>query len=270
MHDRISLNALCFPGAGLAEMADHWRALKPRRISFPAPLVDGNLPLAKQLIAEDGRRFECMTHLFNAGRQLGPDEAAWADERARLSRIIKQAAELGGRGIYMLTGGRGEISWEDAAACFSAIIAPCLPEAKAAGVQLMIEPTSAFYAHGHICHSLRDCLTLAEMAGIGVCIDIFACWTEAGLDESLTRAAPLCGLVQVSDYVYGDRALPSRAVPGDGNIPLQRIFERLLSAGYQGAFDLELIGPRIDAEGRREAARRGADRVGEMLSALGA
>jgi len=270
MHDRVSVNALCFPGAGLAEMADHWRALKPRRISFPAPLVDKNLPLARQVIAEDGRRFECMTHLFLAGRQLERREDLWAEERAKLSRVIAQAAELGGRGVYMLTGGRGAMNWEAAAECFSAIIAPCLPEAKAAGIRLMIEPTAPFYAHGHICHSLRDTVALAEMAGIGVCVDIFACWTEAGLDRTLARAAPQCGLVQVSDYVYGDRSMPSRAVPGDGNIPLKRIFEGLLSAGYEGAFDLELIGPRIDAEGRREAVARAADVVGEMLASLGA
>ena len=270
MHDRISVNALCFPGAKLSEMADHWRALGPRRISFPGPLLDEGLPLARQIIAEDGRRLECMTHLFLAGGQLDRREETCAEERAKLSRIIVGAAELGARGVYMLTGGRGEMSWEDAAECFAGIIAPCVAEAKAAGVPLMIEPTSAFYAHGHICHSLRDTLALADMAGIGVCIDIFACWTEAGLDKTLARAASRCGLVQVSDYVYGDRCLPSRAVPGDGNIPLKRIFDALLSAGYEGAFDLELIGPRIDAEGRREAVRRAGDRVGEMLTSLGA
>jgi hypothetical protein len=43
-----------------------------------------------------------------------------------------------------------------------------------------------------------------------------------------------------------------------------------LKAGYAGAFDLELIGPRIDAEGRLEAVRRAASNVGEMLRALGA
>jgi sugar phosphate isomerase/epimerase len=269
MHERISVNALCFPGAALPEMAVHWRALKPRRISFPAPMLGEDLAAARAVIAEDARRFECMTHLFNAGRQLGWEEAVWAEERARLSRIIAAAAALGGRGIYMLTGGRGDMNWEDAAACFSEIIAPCVAEAKAAGIQLMIEPTSTLYADAHIAHTLRDTLILAEMAGIGVCVDVYACWTEAGLDAGLARAAPLCGLVQVSDYVYGDRGLPARAVPGDGNIPLERIFEALLSAGYEGAFDLELMGPRIDAEGRMEATRRAADVVGEMLSALG-
>ena len=38
-------------------------------------------------------------------------------------------------------------------------------------------------------------------------------------------------------------------MPGDGDIPFDRILGPLLAAGYTGAFDLELIGPRIEAEG---------------------
>ena len=88
--------------------------------------------------------------------------------------------------------------------------------------------------------------------------------------EVYERAMPRCHLIQVADYVYGDRALPARAGPGDGAVPLRRIFDWALSAGYRGAFDLELIGPRIDAEGHLAAARRAADVVGEMLQSLGA
>jgi hypothetical protein len=51
---------------------------------------------------------------------------------------------------------------------------------------------------------------------------------------------------------------------------VKRILEWVLQAGYTGAFDIELIGPRIDAEGRLAAVRRTAANVGEMLIALGA
>ena len=134
----------------------------------------------------------------------------------------------------------------------------------------MIENALPLYADYHIAHSLRDTLALAEMAGIGVCIDLFGCWTEAGLRASIERAIPRCNLIQLSDYVYGDRSLPSRAVPGDGAIPLQRILDWMLAAGYTGAFDLELIGPRIDKEGHLEAVRRTGDYLGKILSSLGA
>jgi sugar phosphate isomerase/epimerase len=108
------------------------------------------------------------------------------------------------------------------------------------------------------------------MAGLDVCIDYFACWTEAGLRETIARAAPRCAIVQVSDYVYGDRAYPCRAVPGDGALPLRRLLEWTLAGGYDGAFDLELLGPRIDREGRVAAVARGAEVLGGMLRELGA
>lgn len=270
MHERVSPNALCFPGAGLPEMAGHWRELGPRRISFPSSLLGEDVSLVRGIIDAGGYRLETMTHLFLWGRHLEPREESWLEERAKLSRVIEAAATLGARSIYMITGGHGELTWEEAAECFSAAIAPCVAQAKAAGVALAIEPASPLYADNHIAHSLRDALTLAEMAGIGVCIDIFACWAEAGLEKSIERAIPRCHLIQVSDYFYGDRSLPSRAVPGDGDIPLRRIFDWALSAGYTGAFDLELIGPRIDAEGRLEATRRAARNVGDLLRSLGA
>ena len=84
------------------------------------------------------------------------------------------------------------------------------------------------------------------------------------------RASPLCHLVQVSDYVFGDRNLPARAVPGDGGMPLERILGALLENGYSGVFDLELLGPRIDAEGHLDAMERGANAIEKLLHGLGA
>jgi sugar phosphate isomerase/epimerase len=58
-------------------------------------------------------------------------------------------------------------------------------------------------------------------------------------------------------------------VPGDGAIPLERILGWILEAGFEGAFDLELIGPRIDREGHVQAVRRAGDWLGETLVRLG-
>jgi sugar phosphate isomerase/epimerase len=86
----------------------------------------------------------------------------------------------------------------------------------------------------------------------------------------VTRALPRTALIQVSDYVLGDRSLPGRAVPGDGTIPIETFIAQALAGGYPHGFDLELIGPRIDREGRLPAARRACDVVGAMLDRLGA
>jgi sugar phosphate isomerase/epimerase len=270
MHERISVNQLCFPGASLAQLAEYWRGLGARRVSFIAPpLLAADASPAQQLVASNGYQVETIAHFFMPGQQLTLNQESWQAARTQLSQLIAIAEKLGARSIYMLTGGRGSLSWEQAAEAFSAAIQPCVARARDAGVALAIENASPLYADLHIAHSLRDTVALAEMAGIGVCVDLFGCWTEAGLRQSIERAMPRCPVIQISDYVYGDRALPSRAVPGDGAIPLQQLLEWVLAAGYAGAFDLELIGPRIDGEGHLAAARRAAEQVGQMLRDLG-
>ena len=268
MHDNISVNSLCFPGAPLAELSQSWRALGARRVSVISPLLEAEgIPAVREVLRTGNYALETIAHQFVVG-QLSPSADSRAASRTSLDRLIKAAAELGGRSIYMTTGGHGTLTWEQAAEVFSEVIAPCLATAGDAGISLMIENAATLYADIHIAHSLRDAVALAEMAGIGVCIDLFGCWSEAGLRGTIERAVPRCQLVQVSDYVYGDRALPARAVPGDGAMPLETVTDWLIGAGYRGAFDLELIGPRIDSEGHFEATQRAAGNFGDILLSI--
>jgi sugar phosphate isomerase/epimerase len=269
MHERISVHSICFPTAGIEELGRNWRAVDATRVSFSSlQVLDYGTPRVRRMLDAAGQQTETVTHVFRAG-PLASRAADMEAERTQLTRAIEAAALLGARSVYMLTGGRGEMNWEQAAAVFAATIAPCRKIAQDAGIALAIENTSPFYAHSHLSNNLRDTITLAEIAEIGVCIDVFGCWTEAGLREQILRAMPRCELVQVSDYVLGDRALPCRAVPGDGVIPWPDILRWLLEAGYTGTFDLELIGPRIDQEGQVAAVRRSGDVVGAMLADLG-
>jgi sugar phosphate isomerase/epimerase len=270
MHERLAVNALCFMGSSLDELRGIFAELAPKRVSFTGRQVqDEGEAAARAVLASGGYSVETIAHGFTLG-PLGDDEESWRGPRESLSRSIRFAQSVGARSIYMVTGGRGGRSWEEAAEVFSAAIAPCAAEARAAGVPLLIEPTPSVYAGHHLTHTLRDTVTLAQIAGIGVCYDISSAWTEAGLKESIERAAPILGLIQVGDYVCGDGSPPCRAVPGDGDVPLRRIFEWILGSGYQGGFDFELIGPRIDKEGRVPAVARAGRYMTDLLTSLGA
>jgi sugar phosphate isomerase/epimerase len=268
MHERISANSVCFPGADFPTQAGYWRELDLRRVSLVGSDVLDDFARARAALASGAYELETLVHGFHMGA-LDAVEDGWREAREKLTRVIRAGAELGARSIYMVTGGRGRLSWEEAAERFCEAIAPCVPIAKGAGIELMIENSPPVFAHVHLGLSLGDTLSLARMAGIGVCLDVFGCWTQAGLRRALEGALPWCHLVQVSDYVYGDLA-HGRAVPGEGDIPLARILEWLLSAGYAGAFDLELIGRRIDAVGHVEAVRRAGEHLSAILHELGA
>jgi sugar phosphate isomerase/epimerase len=254
VHERVSVNSLAFMGSPLDEVAGYWRELQPRRVSFIGPHLE-DVEAARRVVHEGNYQVETIFHpLTSAG----------------LSGMIATASSLGAHSIYGLTGGHGAGTWEESAAAFARAMAPSVEEAKEAGVALLIENAAILYADSHIAHNLTDLVTCAESAGIGILIDIFGIWSESSLKVKLERAMPVCGLVQVSDYVAGDKSFPCRAVPGDGMIPLERIIGWILEAGYTGGFDLELIGPRIDAEGRLEATRRAGDNLSAILDSLGA
>lgn len=266
MHERLSVHNVTFLGADPAELDRNWTALGVRRLSIlDAQVLD---PGFRKVLGANDYQVEAVYHLFGSGR-LTDDPKTVGAARTELSRLIDAAATAGARCIYMLTGGRGELTWEQAADRFCSAIGPCAQQARHAGVALAIENASSLYADLHIAHSLRDTITLAEMADLNICIDLFHCWAEAGLSGLLQSALPRTQLIQLSDYVLTDRALPARAVPGDGTIPIEPFVAQALTAGYAHGFDLELLGPRIDAEGALAAAQRAGAVVGAMLDRLG-
>jgi sugar phosphate isomerase/epimerase len=250
VHERLSVHSVTFMGTPLREMESHWRALGVTRLS----LIDSQLfePDLSQLVAGESYSVETVYHLFSSTDSL--------------LRVVDAAAAVGTRVVYMLTGGRGDCDWASAAARFRDAVAPCLQPAADAGVTLAIENASSLYADIHIAHSLRDTITLAEMTGLGICIDLFHCWAEARLPALIERALPRTQAIQLSDYVLGDRALPARAVPGDGAIPIEQFLSAVLTAGYPHHFDLELIGPRIQQEGPLAASGRACAAVSAMLN----
>lgn len=265
MHERLSVHDVTFLGASPAELQRNWSDLGVRRLS----VIDTQFltPEFQRILDGGDYLIQAVYHLFGSGR-VPTDGPSVDDARAALSRLIEAAAGRGATCIYLLTGGRGELSWEQAAEAFSRAIEPCVRASAQAGVSLAVENASSLYADIHLAHSLRDTITLAEAAGLDICVDLFHCWAEADLSGLLRSALPRTRLIQVSDYVLGDRALPARAVPGDGAIPIEAVVAQTLADGYQFGFDLELIGPRIDAEGRLAAARRGCEVVSAMLDRL--
>ena len=72
--------------------------------------------------------------------------------------------------------------------------------------------------------------------------------------------------MQVSDARVGSLTTPDRLVPGDGDIPIAARLEAIRAAGYDGAFEIEMVGPRIDDEGYEAAIRRAVAHLDGVLS----
>lgn len=266
MHRNISINTLSFAPAPLALHVDAVARIGARGISPDVgQLGESGAVQAARLIRDAGLEVAALTHRAFAFATAAQAQAG----RERLKQTIQLAGELGAQSIIMTTGPRGALSWSEAAARFAEVVAPCAELACNAGIRLGIEQTSHLYADASIAHRLTDSLHIAREGGIFVIIDLFACWFDADIEQAIAAAGPLTALVQVSDYIYGDRGLPCRAVPGDGAIPLDRLVPAIVQAGFQGYFDLEIIGPRLQEEGAEQGLRRAAATLGELLEKSG-
>jgi sugar phosphate isomerase/epimerase len=194
----------------------------------------------------------------------------WAEQEQRVRAALSTASDLGARCVVLTTGPAGALAWEDAADALEAALTPLVPAFAERGVRLALEHTHSLRVDVGFVHTLRDAVDLASRLGTGVCMEVNACWAERGLASTVRDAvsAGLVELVQVSDFAIGTRATPERLVPGDGDIPLRRILGDVLDAGYPGWFDLELIGPAIEAEGYPSAIARSVRWLSDTLEEL--
>lgn len=201
------------------------------------------------------------------------DPATWPAQQDRLLGAVGAAAVFGSC-LVLTTGPARGLDWDEAAAALDDAIDPVRSAALAQGVPLTVEHTGPLRLDLSFCTTLRDGVDLARRLGIGVCMEINSCFAERGLagiiDDACTNVGEGSTLahVQLSDFVIGSLCTPDRAVPGDGDIALAAVLAMLHRSSYSGAFEIEIVGPRIEAEGYASAIRRAVEHVDRLLVEL--
>jgi len=167
----------------------------------------------------------------------------------------------------VLAGGAGRLSWEEAAERCRPLLETLLPAAERAGVRLALEPTSQLRMDLAFLHSFDEALDFVDQIGspwLGVVLELNNAWIERRLYANIRARTDRIALVQVSDFKVGTMSASTRVVPGDGDIPLRRILGALGTAGYDRWYDIELIGPAIEAEGYESVVPRAIARFREL------
>jgi sugar phosphate isomerase/epimerase len=219
---------------------------------------------AARRVREAGLRVSCLTSsgFFPLGDAAG--------ERAALARTrghLDAAAELGADCLFVLPGSAGALSWEEAAIRSRALLEALLPVAEQARVRLAVEPTSQLRMDLAFLHSFDEALDFAEGFGspwVGAVLELNNAWIERRLYDNIHRRTAGIAIVQVSDFKVGTMRASERVVIGDGDIPLRRICRALADAGYDGWYDIELLGPAIEAEGYDSVVPRAIARFREL------
>ncbi|CAE6958967.1 sugar phosphate isomerase/epimerase family protein [Paraburkholderia domus] len=168
-------------------------------------------------------------------------------------RALQQAAEIGAQCFVLVVGGlpAGSRDLPVAREQVAEGIAALCDEAGRLGVRLAIEPLHPMYAADRsvintIQQALMFCQTI-EPDGtrvLGVAIDIYHCWWDPQLSESIQAAGEARRIFayHVSDWLPNTRdMLLDRGMMGDGVVDLERIRNLVENAGYRGLVEVEIF-----------------------------
>jgi len=266
MHPRISINTISTLAWPLADDLALLDRLDAPSFGFPLLKIEDDLDGGVAAIRKTGRKVACVAASSADASLLDPDDAL-----AVLRPAIDVAQALSSPLCYFTTGRTPpRMTTDDACAALVAALPPAIAYAKARGVALAVENNSVTTRRTGFVHTLPDSVRLAEETGTLICLELQNCWYERDLARLFREHVAHLGIVQVSDFRVGEALRLNRSVPGDGSMPLAWMIGALLDAGYAGLFEIELIGPHVDAEGPEAALRRSVDWLGERLTELGA
>jgi sugar phosphate isomerase/epimerase len=254
MHPRLSVNAICSMKQSFEDDLVMWADLGVDNVGLISPKIE--------LVGWDVGR--------QAVLDAGLSVSSMSCYREGIAPTLEFAGAIGTPVLYIITGGVGPTPWEEAARTFCDELAPLVARGKELGVRIALEPTNPLRTDVSFVHCVRDAIDLALMADMAVVVDFFSAWYERGLDELVHKHIDLVGLVQICDYKLGTFDMPNRSAVGEGDVPVERLIGMTLDAGYEGPFDLEILGPRIEEAGYRASIASSLERAGEMLDRLGA
>jgi sugar phosphate isomerase/epimerase len=178
-------------------------------------------------------------------------KAALDDNR----KAIEEAAELGAPMIVLVCGSDPHQPLEESRKQIRDGIMAVLPEAKAAGVKLAIEPLHPMYA------DTRSAINTMEQANdmaseinsplVGVAADVYHLWWDPHLEKEIKRcgknnhlfAFHICDWnVPTSDFLW------DRGLMGEGCIPVNKIRSWVEETGFNGFYEVEIFSNKFWSE----------------------
>ncbi len=191
-----------------------------------------------------------VTGLCRAGMFPAADRSGFLATLDDNRKAVDQAAEIGAACLIVVAGGLPDGS-KDLAGARRQVrdgLAALLPEARAAGVPLAIEPL-----HPMTCAD-RGCVSTLAQAndlcdalgpGVGVAVDVYHVWWDPAIEAEIARAGPRILAFHVNDWLRDTRDLVfDRGMMGDGVIDITRIRGWVARTGYAGFNEVEIFSSR--------------------------
>ncbi len=181
----------------------------------------------------------CRGGMFTVGERT----AALDDNR----RAIAEAHAIGADCLVMVCGGLPQGS-KDLPAAREIVregLHAILPEARAAGVTLALEPLHPMTcADRSVLSTLGQALDLCDELGegTGVAVDVYHVWWDPDLSRQMARAKGRIAGFHVCDWKVPTADLVfDRGLPGEGVIDIPAIRAMAQAAGWAGGVEVEIL-----------------------------
>ena len=202
-----------------------------------------------ELLAESGLR---VSNLLWAGGFTGSDGHSFRESVDDAAEAIRLAAEMKTGCVVVYTGARAGHTHNHARRLTAEALRELAPLAEQSNVNLAVEPMHRGCAvEWTFLTNLDDAFALMDAVAsprVQLAFDTYHCGADCDLDR-LGAIASRIAIVHLGD----GRSMPdgeqNRSRLGEGNLPLRDIIATLKSAGYNGYYDVELMGEDIEASG---------------------
>jgi sugar phosphate isomerase/epimerase len=261
LNSRLSPSALLTRPWSFEQDLAFWSELGCQQVGLYAPKVAAfGFDAAIDALKSRGLRVSCVV----TGMWQLREPETWPAFRYLVNESLLVAKELGGC-VYGVSGAGRFDEWDQDVRAFVDAIAPCLTEAGRLDVPLALEPT--MIPEISFVRTLADGIEATSGTGLKVVVDVGNCWWERDVLNMIRKMGDRIGLVQLSDYRFGSMDAPgfTKAMPGEGGLPIDRFVEAAVAAGYTGAFDIEVRGPDVPDT---DAIRRSLTVASNMLDAV--
>jgi len=163
-------------------------------------------------------------------------------------KAIEEASELGTKLIVLVCGADPTQSLEDSRKQIKEGIETILPQAKAAGIKLAIEPLHPMYADTRSAiNTLAQANDMAERINspyVGVAVDVYHLWWDPTLEQEIKRCGENDHLLAFHICDWNTPTvdiLLDRGLMGDGCIPVNKIRSWIEATGFNGFYEVEIF-----------------------------
>ncbi|MBP87076.1 MAG: xylose isomerase [Planctomycetaceae bacterium] len=200
-----------------------------------------------ELLAESG---VSVSSLLWAGGFTGSDGRSHKEAVADARDAIHLAAELNAECLIVYSGARAGHTQSHANRLLRTALTSLLPIACEFGIPLAIEPVPTTYGDGWSFLSSIDnaqvFLDEFDSPQLQLVFDTYHFGRDEKIAERLPDLASRIAIVQLADGKRSPRMEQNRCRLGEGTIPLATIISQLLRGGYDGTFDVKLMGEEIE------------------------